>query len=275
MRPRHRYAAVIASAALMAPALPTLAATENEAASGAEVVKQCAFKPAGKDQKSRLTVILRDKEGSERKHVYLRFWKDFGGVDGVAEKMVLFTEFPPDAKGAAFMRWGYTKASDKNADQWIYLPVLKKNRRVTIRDPNESFLGSDLTYRDISPRELDDDTHKLLHAESRGGSTLYLVESASRKSGSLYSKTQTMYVRSGQGWANCAAVKAQYFDNKGELLKRQQISWQQVGGAWVWDKVQVENVQTGHASMFQVSDVNVNVGLKDDIFTERTLQAGP
>lgn len=275
MRRSHGFAAALAWAAVVAHA-PLARAAENAASvTGADVVKQCAFKPAGKDQTSRLTVLLKDKDGAERKHVYLRYWKDYGGADGVAEKMVLFTEFPPDAKGAAFMRWGYAKSSEKNADQWIYLPVLKKIRRVSIRDPNDSFLGSDLTYRDISPRDVDDDAHKLLHTETRGNKVMYLVESAPRKSGSLYSKTQTLYVRDAAGWGNCAPVKAQYFDNKGELLKKQQITWQQVGGAWVWDKVLVENVQTSHASLFQVTDVDVNVGLKDDVFTERTLQAGP
>lgn len=262
---------VIALAVVMAPAV-SFAADPLE--DGLMIMERCNFKYPGDDQRSRLTIILRDKDGNEKKNVYRRLWKDFKGADGIADKMVLFTEYPPDAQGAGFMRWAYTAESDRNADQWIYLPVLKKIRRVSIRDPGDSFLGSDLTYADISGRRLDADQHALVKTLKRGNEMIYAVESTPINKGSgLYSKTVSWFVK-GQDWDGCVKRQVDYYDKKGEPIKQQIIKWQQVNKAWVWDEVSVRNVQTGHSSVFQVTDVQVNLGLSEDEFTERALRVG-
>jgi outer membrane lipoprotein-sorting protein len=241
---------------------------------GRQIFERCNYKYPGEDQKSTLTIILRDKDGNEKKNVYHRFWKDYKGADGIVDKMVLYTEFPPDAEGAAFMRWAYTASSDKNADQWIYLPVLKKIRRVAIRDPGDSFLGSDLTYADISGRGIDADKHKLVQILTRGKTNYYAVENTPvNKQKSLYSKTISWFEK-GKDWSGCVKRQVDFYDKKGEALKQQIIKWQRVGKAWVWDEVKVKNVQTGHSSIFRISDVKINVGLSDDIFSERALSLG-
>lgn len=252
--------------------LPGVAAAANDPlVAGREILQRCDFKNPGEDQRSRLTIVLRDKDNNEKKNVYRRLWKDYRGEGGVADKMVLYTEFPPDAEGAAFMRWAYTRQSDRNADQWIYLPVLKKIRRVSIRDPGDSFLGSDLTYADISGRPLEADQHRLLQTFKRGSQEIYAVESVPvDKSTALYSKTVSWFVKD-QDWDTCTKRQIDYFDKKGEPLKQQMLKWQQVKNAWVWDEVLVKNVQTGHSSLFKVTDVQVNVGLRDEEFAERAL----
>jgi len=240
---------------------------------GQEVVKNCDYKYPGDDQRTKLTIVLKDKDGNERRNEYLRLWKDYKGKDNIREKMVLFTQYPPDAKGAAFMRWAFTAAEDKNADQWIYLPVLKKTRRVSIRDPGDSFLGSDLTYADISGRALDQDEHKLVKVEQRGGQEFYVVESVPKESNPLYSKRVSWFTKT-PDWSGCAKVGVLYYDTKGNLLKKQSLTWQKVDNAWLWKRVEVENVQTNHSSVFVTDDPEVNVGLDDGIFTERTLRRG-
>lgn len=240
---------------------------------GEDVVKNCDFKNPGNDQRSKLTIILKDSSGSERKNVYLRLWKDYKGAEGVADKMILFTEYPPDAQGAAFMRWAFTREADKNADQWIYLPALRKIRRVSIRDPGDSFLGSDLTYADISGRALDEDEHKLIRIESANSNEFYMVESTPKEKNPLYSKRISWFLKT-PAWDGCIKARVDYYDKRGDLLKRQNLRWQKVGPAWVWDKVVVQNVQTLHSSMFEVTNVEINVGLQDSLFAERTLEKG-
>ncbi len=246
----------------------------EDALAARDIMERCNFKNPGKDQRSNLTIILRDKDNNEKKNVYSRYWKDYAGAEGVADKMVLFTEFPPDAKGAAFMRWAYADDADKNADQWVYLPVLKKIRRVSIRDPGDSFLGSDLTYADISGRSLDADEHTLSKSLRRGNQDIYAVENTPRdKNRTLYSKTVSWFSKQGS-WDSCVKRQVDYYDKKGQPLKQQVLAWQQVNGAWVWDEVTVRNVQTGHSSIFQVRDVKINVGLEDEVFSERALRLG-
>ena len=240
---------------------------------GREVVKQCNYKNPGEDQRNKLTIILRDRAGSERKSVYQRLWKDYRGEEMVADKMVLFTEYPPDAVGTGFMRWAFTEKAGKNADQWIYLPELRKTRRVSIRDPGDSFLGSDLTYADISGRSLDQDEHSFIKIEEKDGRELYVIESTPKESDPLYSKRMSWFTKS-DDWNGCVKVGVVYYDRKGQLLKQQSLSWQQVGDAWMWRRVEVRNVQTGTSSIFEVDEAEVGVGLKDRVFTERTLKRG-
>ncbi len=241
---------------------------------GRDIVARCDYKHPGDDQQSRLTIRLKDRAGNEKLTVYLRLWKDYKGKDGIQEKMVLFTLYPPDARGAAFMRWAYLPETGKNADQWIYLPVLRKIRRVSVRDLGDSFLGSDLTYGDISLRRLDDDEHRFLRLErDRKGEEFFVVESVPKEPDSIYSK-KVNWFKKAENWEQCVKTRVDYYDRKGLFLKRQLLTWQQVGKAWAWDRVFVQNVQTFHTSFFQVQDVKPNIGIGDDWFTERRLRLG-
>lgn len=241
---------------------------------GDDIATKCGMKYQGEDQQSTFTVTLIDKDKNEKKHVYLRIWKDFKGKDNVLNKMLLFTKFPPDAKGVAFMRWAYVPSMDKNADQWVYLPELRKIRRVSIRDPGDSFLGSDLTHADITPRSVDQDAHRLLGIDQVGALQFYVVESIPKEANPLYSKRIEWYTKT-PIWDDCAKVKVEYYDRKGNLLKKQFTKWQRVNGAWLWDTLIVKNIQTQHTSVFKNTDVKINTGVSGDIFTERTLRLGP
>jgi len=242
--------------------------------SGEEIVQRCDLDTnAGKDQRSQMTVLLRDAAGNEKKNIYRRYWKNYYGKDNIVDKMILFTEFPPDAKDTGFMRWGYMPATGKNADQWVYLPTLKKIHRVSVRDPSDSFLGSDLSLQDISLRLADQDTHKLLRMETKNAQQFYVVESRPKERNPLYGKLISWYQKT-PVWQDCNKRKIEYYDPRGGLLKTESLSWQKVGDAWVWDEVNVKNLRTGHSSVFHISQVEVNVGLKDSLYKERTLKRG-
>ena len=238
-----------------------------------EIVNHCDYKNPGDDQTSILTITLIDKDNNERKNVYRRLWKNYYGESNVLDKMVLFTEFPPDAKGTAFMRWGYLASANKMADQWLYLPHLRKVRRVSVRDPGDSFLGSDLTYGDIEDRSVDDDSYVLLERREKAGGEIFMVEITPKESDSLYSKKISWFAKR-SSWEDCVRVKTDYYDRQGNLLKKQRLTWQKVEDAWVWDRVIVENIQTKHKSIFAVTDVKVGVGLDGRTFTERALKKG-
>ena len=241
---------------------------------GTAIFKQCAYKYPGDDQRSKFTVMLRDREGNVKRSEYLRFWKDFKGRDGVADKMLLFTVFPPDAAGSGFMRVAYDPKLKRNVDQWIYLPLLRKIRRVSIRDPGDSFLNSNLTYADVSNRALEDDDHRFVGVKKVKDLEFYVVESIPKESNPIYSKRIFWFLKTAKP-DDCVNTRIDYFDPKGELLKEQFVKWQKVGKAWVWDRVLVRSRRTLTASVFQISEVAVNTGLSDDVFTARTLYQGP
>ena len=253
--------------------VPLTFAAEEIKLSGEEVFKQCGYKNRGNDQKSRFIVERRDNKGSIRRGEYLRFWKDFKGRDGVADKMVLFQTYPPVAKGAAFMRTTYVPEFKQGVDQWIYLPLLKKIRRVTIRNPGDSFLNTDLAYADVNPRELNEDNHKYLGIREKNDLQFYLVESVPKEEKPLYSK-RVYWFKKGQSWDDCVNVRVNYYDVNGAPLKDQIIKWQKVDGAWVWSRVLVKNLQTGTSSGFVLTNLAINSNIEDSLFTERSLIKG-
>ncbi|MDH5229638.1 MAG: outer membrane lipoprotein-sorting protein [Gammaproteobacteria bacterium] len=249
-------------------------ASGNVLPSGRDIVEQCDNKYPGEDQQSELSITLTDRSGNTRNTVYLRLWRDLKGEENIVDKMVLFTLHPPDAKGAAFMRWAYTKSTDKNAEQWIYLPVLRKIRRVSVRDLSDSFLGSDLTYGDISLREIDEDRHELKRVvRDKAGQLYYEVHSIPLEAKPQYSRKIAWFRKSNEA-NGCVKVRVDYYDTKKSLLKQQFIKWQKVDKAWVWDKVKVKNAQTFHESFFEVAKVKINRGINDEWFTERRLRLG-
>ncbi len=250
------------------------ALAESDKLEGKEIVKNCGIKNAGSDQRSRLTVILQNpRQGTEKRSIYSRYWKSYAGEGDIVDKMLLFTEYPPDAVGSSFMRVTYLPSSGKEADQWIYLPLLKKIRRVTIRDPADSFLNSDLSYADVVQRPLDMDRHQFLGVKSLQGMDFYQVESVPVGE-DIYSRRVQWYLK-GDSWESCVSSRIDYYTKGGSLAKVQFNKWQQVSGAWVWDRVLVRNAITGGVSIFVVSDVEVDVGLSDSFFSARTLRMGP
>lgn len=249
---------------------------DNATITADQLVQRCYFKYPGDDQKSQLTILLRDKDGKEKKYIYRRYWKDYKGRDGFADKMVLFTQYPPDGEGTGFMRWSYPLATDKNPDQWVYLPVLRNMRRVSVRDPSDSFLGSDLTQFDIAGHQLDGSDNTIMRTVRRGNDILFEVRSVPRdKAKAIYGGYITVFEKGpGPDWDNCLISEMQYYDKHGDLLKKESFKWQKVGKAWVWDTVKVDNVQSGHGSLFNIANVQINVGLQDEVFTERNLKTG-
>jgi len=249
-------------------------ANANEEVLGSDIVAQCDNKYPGENQKSQLSITLTDKSGNERKTIYLRLWKDNKGEDDIYDKMVLFTMYPPDAKGAGFMRWAYMPDEEKAAEQWIYLPTLRKIRRVSVRDLSDSFLGSDLTYGDISYRSIESDDHQLNRIDKdQGGREYYVVISTPKERNPQYSKRISWYSKT-EDMKECVKVRVDYFDRKDVFLKRQLLKWQKVNNAWVWDKVFVQNVQTFHKSFFEVAKVKINAGISNEWFSERRLRQG-
>ena len=82
----------------------------------------------GDDSISRLTFTFQKPNGSERKLVYTMAWKEYAGRDGVDDKVIFFSEFPPDDNGKSYMIWVNTNKQD---DEWMYLPELRMVRKVT------------------------------------------------------------------------------------------------------------------------------------------------
>ncbi len=200
--------------------------------------------------------------------VVSRYWKNYRSEAGVDSKMLLVTEFPTDSRGVAFLVWDYANP-DQPDDLHLYLPALDMVRRISGQDLNDSFLGSDLTFSDIGQRRLDEDQHRLLHEEVYRKTDVYVLESIPKEKESIYSKKISWISK--KDWT---LLRVDYYDRSQKLLKRQTLEWQWVQNLRVWKRTIVTNIQNGHRTVFDVSGLQVNIGLKDEDFTEQTLKSG-
>lgn len=237
-----------------------------------EIVAQCERTHHGQDNTTLFTIQVVNRHGQERTSIYKRYWKYYGNA-GVQDKMVLFTLAPADAKNTAFMKVSYNRAKDKEDDQWLYMPKIRRLKAISRRDKNESFLGSDLTYSDIADRAVNDDVHKLLNKKMLGRDVSYLIESRPKETDSIYHRKVVEYYYSDAKQA-CFKKNIHYYDLNNQLTKTQDFTWQQIDGVWLWDKVTVRNVQTLSTSIFSINRPQVNTGLSDRVFSKRLLKRG-
>lgn len=249
--------------------LPVLSVHAAEL-TGETIVEHCSNKYQGEDQRSSLAVTFKNDNGKTERMEFLRLWKE-GGDDELLEKVLMITRFPVDQRNIRFMRWGYSLQSGRDAEQWIYLPDLRSIRRLSPRDPGDLEWG--FTDEDLTIRPAAADQHSFKGINRMGNMQFYVVESTPEQYPSIYSKWVTWY-RKTPGWEQCVPTEIHYYDKQGLVMKRVGIVWQQVDDAWLWEKAIVEDVTAGRTITYEVMDVEVNIGLKDRLFTERTLRRG-
>lgn len=234
-----------------------------------DVINHCYYKNQGHDQKTILAIKVKNPDGNENVTEYIRLWKSYADESGdLDEKMILFTTSPPENKGVNFMRWAYKTGTNKIPEQWVYLPDLRKTRRVSQRDPHDMTWG--LTDEDFRTHLIDEDKHTLVSTEKEGSATVYNVESRP-KGTSAYSRWVSKYVTP-DNWDNCSRIEVKYYDLNDKLLKRVSYKWTRKGDVWVWDDVTIENNNTLTTVTYKTVEAAVNVGLEDKDFTERELQ---
>jgi hypothetical protein len=225
----------------------------------------------GKDQTAKLTFTIKDATGGERKSVLRRYWKNYRGQNGFDFKVLVFNEYPPDAKGSSFMLWAYDPKSGKPADRWLYIPILTKVNKLANNAETGGIASSDLNPNDMVSRPVDRDTHKLLGEETVGNRSYYMIESTPLKPDPAYQYGKVIK------WITkdtSLKERVDYYDLGGKLLKTQYITWKPVKDAWVWEKVVINNAQTGTETYLSINDIKTDTGLQDSFFTERTMKKG-
>ncbi len=231
---------------------------------GAQVMENVYNRPTGPDIQSTLTMTLTNSRGSTRVREIKQFIKQFGDD----EKKIMFFVAPSDVKNTSFMSWSY--GDGQSDDMWIYLPALKKTKRISSSSKSDYFMGSDFTYDDLGGRHPSADTHTILREESVNGEECYVVESVSKDSDYLYSKTISWVVK-----GEWFGMKKEFYDEDGDFLKSLTINeHKQINGYWVIPEMEMYNEQKDHTTLMQLKDIKIGEGIKDSQFTERMMERG-
>jgi outer membrane lipoprotein-sorting protein len=262
MKRSYKGIAFLIAAALFSSAALGVAAAEP---AGTEVMQAVYDRPQGKDMSGVLTMTLIDAKGKERIRSIRQISASFGSTD---KKLMVF-QSPADVRGTSFMNWSYAEQG-KADDQWIYLPALKRVKRISSEGRGDNFMGSDFTYDDLGDRQVAEDAHKLTGSESVDAEACWVVESVPKDPKDLYSRTLTWVSKEKN-----VGLKRDYYDQRGTLLKTLRISSvESVSGVWVIKKTEMRNVQKNTVTRMEFSEVRIDSGLADDDFTERAMTRG-
>ena len=232
---------------------------------------QQAFYAAGADMKADVTMELITSDGKQRTRALTMLRLNVPG--GADQKYFLYFREPSDVRRMTFLAWKYPEKED---DRWIYIPAVDLVRRVAASDKRSSFVGSDFTYEDISGRDISADTHKFMREETLGSNDCYVIESTPKET--------LDYVRR-IAWIDKTTslpLKEEYYDLQNELArvftadKIENVSSGAGNGAIpTVVKRTMRNAKSGHRTEVTYKSVSFNVGLTDDIFTERYLRQAP
>lgn len=222
-------------------------------------------RPDGTDRRFILEMTLINKRNRKRVRTVLSYSKDFGKD----KKTIMYFEKPADVKGTGFLSFEYDEPS-KEDDRWLYLPALKKVRRISGSSKNDYFMGTDFNYDDMGDRSVDEDIHQLLREEVLEGNPCWVVESVPKDKSYMYSKKI--------GWIrkdSLIATKVEFYDQRGTLIKTLTVPVQeQVNGFWTALKMVMDNTSKEHKTLLEMKEVQYNQGIKDSLFRVSTLQRG-
>ena len=169
---------------------------------------------------------------------------------------------PANIKGTGFL-------SVKD-DDWLYLPALKKVRRIATKEKGGSFIGSDFSYDDVGSTSWVKDYHaKLLGVEQYEEHECYVLELIPKQPEELsYSKLKRWVDKQ-----HCYSLKTEYYDRHGDLLKVLYSSeFEKMGGFWITKRMEMRNVQKGSKTLIVTKDMQVNPEIPDKMFTTRQLE---
>lgn len=193
-------------------------------------------------------------------------------ADGQANRRVIRFQSPSDVRNTTTL---LVENVGKDDEIWVYLPSLKKARRLASNNKKSSFVGTDLTYGDIVGAKPTDWTHKLVKQENLGSVPVYVVESlpktaeVGRDSG--YSKRINWVAKD-----SFVALKTDYYDAAGALLKTAESQDVKLVDAknkkWQSMLILVKNHQTGHSTSIKLDDFKANTTVAEDYFSVRYLE---
>jgi outer membrane lipoprotein-sorting protein len=179
---------------------------------------------------------------------------------------------PADVKGTVSL---LIEHADKDDDIWIYLPALKKVRRLVASNKKDSFVGTDFSNADVIGYKVAEWHYKLVKEENFDGQACMVIEATPKtdlvKNNTGYSKRLSWLRKD-----NFATAKAEFWDENGQMLKTAVFGdMQQVDpkrGKWQSLKMEVSNQQTGHRTVIRVENFKVNQKVEDSFFTTRYME---
>lgn len=215
------------------------------------------------DSKASLTMVLRNKQGDESIR-YIRV-SNLEVHDDGDKGLTIFDE-PRDVKGTAFLNFTHRTGPD---DQWLYLPALKRVKRISSKNKSGPFMGSEFAYEDISSDEVEKYTYKYLRDEVYEGMDCFVFERYPTDKNSGYTRQVVWMDKS-----EYRPQKINFYDRKNAPLKTLTYKGYQqyLDQYWRADEFYMVNHQTGKTTLLTWRDYQFRAGLTDRDFDRNSLK---
>lgn len=238
--------------------------------SAEEIMKRNFTTSKFTDSTADSTMRLINKDGKERVRESTGVTKLISGTTD-NQRLITFLS-PSDVKGTKNL---LIEHSNKEDDIWIYLPALKKVRRLVASNKKDAFAGTDFSYGDIIGYKVDEWNHKLVKEDKVNGKDCWLIESTPKTP--AVADTYGVSKRT-----NCiekesaVAISGESYDAGGQLVKKYSASdlkkMDEKSNKWTPLKMEAVNVETGHKTVIEFKNFKVNTGVSDAVFTTRSLE---
>lgn len=193
-------------------------------------------------------------------------------ANGVDNNLLIRFLYPPDIRGSGFLQ---LERSDGDDNLWIYLPALKKVRRLVAANRKDSFFGSDFSYGDILPPKVNLFRHRFLRTETVDGFECSVIESVPKEdelAEEIGYARKIAWIRSD----NNLEARVEYYDSENRLYKTQVLrnhqEVDQANGKWMALFREMVNHQTDHKTILELDPPVVGLSLADSVFTVRSLK---
>ncbi|NQV15784.1 outer membrane lipoprotein-sorting protein [bacterium] len=212
--------------------------------------------------KSNMTMVLTNKQGKTRESTIRSI-----SADDNRQQIIWFLS-PADDKGVAFLKIEHT---DKDDEMRLWLPAFKKVRRISSKKKADSFMGSDLSYEDMTSRELDEYTYELKGEKTVDGIDCHILESIPKEGVTRTYKRFVTYVSK----ADLVGILDEAYDMRDQLLKRRVMKYTKQKSYDLPLEIYVENVQKQHSTRLKFTNIEVDTGVEEDLFQEKNLKRMP
>jgi hypothetical protein len=276
VRPSGACSGWLAHVALVCLILATAGIPQTSLAeepSARDIMQRVRDRDTGDNQTSDLEMTLISR-GGHRRVRELRSLRKHQGDDTL---WMLFFLSPPDVRDTGFLTHDYDDPT-RDDDQWLYLPALKKSKRIASNGKSSAFMGSDFSYADMTDRPLEHYDYSLLEPSEIAGHPVWVIDALPNRKEEIrqtgYSRV-IHFIRQD----NFVEIRAKIWLKKGRRNKYLEVTeLLQIDGIWVASLMTMTTKKADrveHKTILRTSNVQFNQPLEVDLFSVRGLEAGP
>ncbi len=232
------------------------------AQSGYDIAKMVDNRPMPNDLSNHAKMVLTNSKGKSRYQTMLS-----KSIDQNKRQIIWFLE-PKDDRGISFLKIQYKNKDDVMR---MWLPAFKRVRRISAKKRGDAFMGSDLSYEDLSSRELSENEYRRIDDDNISGVECYVIEIIPNEEIKSFYQKHISWIDK----TNFTILQEHSFNRKGELEKKKEYRYTLIKEYQIIDRIFVTNNIKNHTTEVIFSNIEVDNGIEDALFKEKSLKYLP